>query len=225
MLILPAIAANDDIIVESGYKVPARGERHDPVPVSWWQFQFLIIIGQISIMPVETLAAAKSLTYLGYKAITDNNILSNSTRLKILDYIKRNPGASFNVISKETGVNRGTLSYHLKILKMHKNIRPYKNRSYIKYFENPIKFSDDEKKVLQYLKQDASRRIIEVLIERPGASRKDLSNAIGISGPAVTQCIEYLQADGIVEIEKGGQFNKYYVSARAMQIMQNVLPK
>ncbi|CAG0988777.1 MAG: hypothetical protein OIN86_04010 [Candidatus Methanoperedens sp.] len=31
LLIVPAVAANDDIIVESGYKVPASGERHDPV--------------------------------------------------------------------------------------------------------------------------------------------------------------------------------------------------
>ncbi|WP_218837943.1 hypothetical protein, partial [Candidatus Methanoperedens nitratireducens] len=69
MLIVPAVAANDDIIVESGYKVPANGERHDPVPISWWQFQILIIIGQLSLMPGETFAAFKSLTYLGYRAI------------------------------------------------------------------------------------------------------------------------------------------------------------
>lgn len=53
LLIVPATAANDDIIVESGYEVPITGERHDPIPVSWWQFQILIIIGQLSLMPAE----------------------------------------------------------------------------------------------------------------------------------------------------------------------------
>ncbi|MDW7728232.1 MAG: winged helix-turn-helix transcriptional regulator [Candidatus Methanoperedens sp.] len=225
LLILPAIAANDDIIVESGYKVPARGERHDPVPISWWQFQILIIIGQLSLMPGEIFAAFKSLTYLGYRAVTDNNILKNGTRLKILGHIKKNPGVNFSVISKETGVNRGTLSYHLKILEIHENIKAYKQRGYTKYFENHMKFSDDDKKVLQYLKQDTPRNIIENLIERPGVSRKDLSSAVGISGPAVTQYMEYLRADGVIEMEKEGQFNKYFVSAKAMQIMQNVLAK
>jgi len=37
--------------------------------------------------------------------------------------------------------------------------------------------------------------------------------------------MEYLRADGIIEMEKEGQFNKYYISAKAMQIMQNVLQK
>lgn len=226
LLIVPAVAANDDIIVESGYKVPANGERHDPVPISWWQFQILIIIGQLSLMPVEIFTSMKSLTYLGYRAITDNNILSNDTRLRILDYIKKNPGVNFSVISKETGVNRGTLSYHLDILDMHDKIKIYgEDKRYKKYFENHMKFNDDEMIILKYLKQDTPRRIIDNLMERPGISRKDLSNAIGISAPAITQYMEYLRADGIIKMEKEGQFNKYYVSARAMQIMQNLLPK
>lgn len=226
LLIVPAVAANDEIIVESGYKVPAKGERHDPVPISWWQFQFLIILGQLSLMPVEIFTSIKSFTYLGYRAITDNNILKIGTRLKILDYIKKNPGISFGVLSKEIDINRGTLSYHLKILKLYKKIKIHdEGKRYKKYFENHMKFDDDEMKILKYLKQDTPRRIIENLMERPGISRKDLSNVIGISGPAVTQYMEYLRADGIIKMEKEGQFNKYYVSTKAMQIMQNVLPK
>lgn len=226
LLTIPAIAANDDIIVESGYNVPMPGERHDPIPVNWWQFQFIIIFAQLSLMPVETFTGIKSLTYLGYRAITDNNILKNSPRLKILDYIKKNPGVSFSVLSKEMDVNRGTLSYHLKILKLFKKIKVHdEDERYKKYFENHMKFNDDEMKILKYLKQDTPRRIIENLVEHPGISRKDLSNVIGISGPAVTQYMEYLRADGIIKMEKEGQFNKYYVSAKAMQIMLNVLPK
>lgn len=226
LLIVPAIASNDDIIVGPGDDIPIKGERHDPVPISWWQFQILIIIGQLSLMPGEIFAAFKSLTYLGYRAITDNNILKNSTRLKILDYIKKNPGVSFGVLSNEIDVNRGTLSYHLKILKWYNKIKIYdEDRRYKKYFENNMKFNDEEMKILKYLKQDTARRIIENLIEHPGISRKDISNVIGISGPAVTQYMEYLRADGIIKMEKEGQFNKYYVSAKAMQIMQNVLPK
>lgn len=219
LLIVPAVAANDDIIIESGYKVPASGERHDPVPISWWQFQILIIIGQLSLMPGEIFAAFKSLTYLGYRAITDNNILKNGTRLKILDHIKKNPGVNFSVISKETGVNRGTLSYHLKILDMHDKIKVYKNR----YFENHMKFNDDEQKILNQLKKDMPRKIIKILIEHPGASRKEISGEIGITDQAVSWYMKHLRADGIIVSETLGQFNKYYVSAKAVQIMQNVL--
>lgn len=219
LLILPAVAASDDIIVESGYNVPVHGERHDPVPISWWQFQILILIGQLSLMPGETFAAFKSLTYLGYRAITDKNILKNGTRLKILDHIIKNPGVNFSVISKETGVNRGTLSYHLKILDMHGKIKVYKNR----YFENHMKFNDDEQKILNQLKKDMPRKIIKILIEHPGASRKEISGEIGISDQAVSWYMKHLRADGIIVSETLGQFNKYYVSAKAVQMMQNVL--
>lgn len=221
LLIVPAVAANDDIIVESGYKVPANGERHDPVPISWWQFQILIIIGQISLMPGEIFTSIKGLTYLSYRAITDNNILSNGTRLKILDYIKKNPGVNFSVISKDTGVNRGTLSYHLNILDMHDKIKVYKNR----YFENHMKFNDDEQKILNQLKKDMPKKIIKILIEHPGASRKEISCEIGITDQAVSWYMKHLRTDGIIVSETLGQFNKYYVSAKAVQIMQNVLPK
>ncbi len=226
LLIMPAVAAADDIIVESGYKVPLQGERHDPVPISWWQFQILIIIGQLNLMPFEIITGAKTLTYLGYRAITDNNLLKNSTRLKILNYIKKNPGASFGVISKEIDVNRGTLSYHLKFLKSYQKIMVHDgDRRYKKYFGNHMKFDDDEMKILTYLKQDTPRRIIENLMASPGISRKDISKAIGISAPAISWHMEHLSEDGIIKMEKDGQFNKYYVSAKAIQIMQNVLPK
>ncbi|MFZ3384591.1 MAG: winged helix-turn-helix transcriptional regulator [Candidatus Methanoperedens sp.] len=224
LLIVPATAANDDVIVESGYKVPAAGERHDPIPISWWQFQFFLIIGQLSLMPVETITGAKILTYLGYRSVTGNNLLGNSTRLKILDYIKKNPGTSFCVISKETYVNRGTLSYHLQILEMYDTIMVNRKRGYAKYFENHGKFNYDEQIILQYLKKDIPRKIIKILIEHPGVSRKDISSTIGISEQAVSWYMKPLRTDGIVESETEGQlFNRYYVSTGAVTIILNLL--
>lgn len=222
LLTAPAVA---EITVKPAYDLPVKGEKHDPRPISYWQLPLWIILLEFVRAPMEIFTTFRGLPYLGYRAITDNSVLSNGTRLKIYDYIKKNPGVSFSVISKETGVNRGTLSYHLKILGLNNKINVYKNRGYSKYFENHMKFNDDDRRILQYLKKDTSRKIIENLIEYPGVSRKDLSNAIGISGPAVTQHMKHLQADGVIEMKKEGQFNKYYASARAVQIMQNVLQK
>ncbi|WP_143311740.1 winged helix-turn-helix transcriptional regulator, partial [Candidatus Methanoperedens nitratireducens] len=136
-----------------------------------------------------------------------------------LDHIKKNPGVNFGVISNETGVNRGTLSYHLKILDMHDKIKVYKSR----YFENHMKFNDDEQKILNQLKKDMPRKIIKILMEHPGASRKEISGEIGITDQAVSWYMKHLRTDGIIVSETLGQFNKYYVSAKAVQIMQNVL--
>ena len=222
LLTVPAVA---ETTVKPAYDLPVKGEKHDPTPISYWQLPFWIILLVFVQAPIEIFTTFKGLPYLGYISIANNNVLSNGTRLRIYDHIKKNPGVNFSVISKETGVNRGTLSYHLKILGLNNKIKVYKNRGYTKYFENHMKFNDDDRRILQYLTKNTSRKIIENLIEYPGVSRKDLSNAIGISGPAVTQHMKYLQADGVIEMKKEGQFNKYYVSAIAVQIMQNVLQK
>lgn len=222
LLTVPVVA---ETTVKPAYDLTVKGEKHDPTPISYWQLPFWIILLEFVHAPIEIFTTFRGLPYLSYRAIIDNNILSNDNRLKIYDYIKKNPGVGFSLILKETGVNRGTLSYHLKILGLNNKIKVYKNRDYTNYFDNHMKFNDDDWRILQYLKKDSSKKIIENLIEYPGVSRKDLSDTIGISGPAVTQHMEYLQEDGVIEIEKKGKFNKYYVSARAVRIMQNVLQK
>lgn len=165
LLIIPITA---ETIVKPAYDLPVRGEKHDPTPISYWQLPLWIILLEFVQAPLEIFTTFRGLSYLGYRAITDNNVLSNDTRLKIHDYVEKNPGVSFSVISKETGVNRGTLSYHLIILESHDKIKVYKNRGYKIYFENYMKFNDDERRILQYLKKDTSRKIIENLIEYRG---------------------------------------------------------
>lgn len=149
--------------------------------------------------------------------------MGNGIRLKILDYIKKNPGVSFSVISREINVNRGTLSYHLKTLKTyHKiNISEYRGRK--RYFENHSKFSDDEQRILNQLKKDMPRKIIKILIKHPGASRKDISGELGISDQTVSWYMKHLREDGIIVSETLGQFNTYFVNAKEMQIIQNTL--
>ena len=78
--------------------------------------------------------SSKALTYPGCKRIFGYNVLDHEVRLKIYDYIRKNPGVHYSDIANETNINRGTLRHHLMMLKKQNKVIPYKTRGMIHYF-------------------------------------------------------------------------------------------
>jgi len=215
LLIGPASA--DDYIVESGHDhpIPEGVEAHDPVPISFWQLPLWVMLLHVTAMPIETLASLKTLTYLGYKRVSRHNVLNQAVRSKIYDHIKENPGAHYSAIADETGINRGTLRYHLEILQICGKVRALHSTGYTRYFENNMKLSEYDQRVLHHLKNDTSKRILEVLVENPDVSRKDLSNVVGVSGPSISWYMKRLCAEGIVSAIKEGRHVRYRLNSEA----------
>ena len=213
--LLIGLASADGYIIESGYDKPLKGDVHDPVPISFWQLPIWVMILHVTAMPLEMLASLKALTYLGYKRISGHNVLDQGVRSKIYEYIKKNPGVHYSAIANEIGINRGTLKYHLKILQMHDKVRVLHGTGYVRYFENNMKFDEYDQKVLHHLKNDTSKRILEVLVENPDVSRKGLSDAVGVSGPSVSWYMKRLCADGIVSAIKEGRHVRYHLIGEA----------
>jgi len=155
------------------------------------------------------------LTYLGYKRVSGHNVLNQGVRSKIYDHIKKNPGAHYSAIADETGINRGTLRYHLKILQICSKVRALHGAGCTRYFENNMKLSEYDQRVLHHLKNDTSKRILEVLVENPDVSRKDLSNVVGVSGPSISWYMKRLCAEGIVSAIKEGRHVRYRLNIEA----------
>ena len=155
------------------------------------------------------------MTYLGYKRVSGHNVLNQAVRSKIYDHIKENPGAHYSAIADETGINRGTLRYHLKILQICSKVRALHGAGCTRYFENNMKLSEYDQRVLHHLKNDTSKRILEVLVENPDVSRKDLSNVVGVSGPSISWYMKRLCADGIVSAIKEGRHVRYRLNSEA----------
>jgi predicted transcriptional regulator len=219
--LLIGLASADGYIVESGYDKPLKGDAHDPVPISFWQLPLWIIMLQIAVMPMETLASSKTLVYLGYKRISGRNVLDQGVRSKIYEHIKENPGVHYSAIADETGINRGTLRYHLKMLQMHDKIRVFHCTGHVRYFENNMKFNEYGQRVLHHLRNDTSKKILEVLIKNPNASRKDISLAVGVSGPSVSWYMKQLCADDVVRTYKEGRHARYCLNNEAAASLHN----
>lgn len=222
IFILIGLASADGYIVESGYDhpIPEGVEAYDPVPISFWQLPLWVMILHVTAMPVETLASLKALTYLGYKRVSGRNLLHNEIRLTIYDHIKKNPGVHYSAIANETGINRGTLRYHLKILQMHDKVRVFHGTGYVRYFGNNMKFNEYDQRVLHHLKNDTSKKILEFLIKNPDALRKDLSDAVGVSGPSVSWYMKRLCADGIVSTSREGWYVRYHLNSEVAEFLR-----
>jgi predicted transcriptional regulator len=226
-LILSGSSAVSDgyIIVESGYDhpIPEGAERHDPVPISFWQLPLWIMILHIMVMPVETLAPLKTLTYFGCKRIFGYNVLDHEVRLKIYDYIRKNPGVHYSDIANETNINRGTLRYHLMMLKKQNRVTPYKTRGRIHYFLNESTYGEKEKVALAALKNEKHRRIISEILNSEQITHEKLAERIGVSAPTINWHIRHLKEEGIVRADTDGRYTAYRIDRGYVELMHTVL--
>jgi len=215
-------AASDGYIVESGYDhpIPEEVERHDPVPISFWQLPLWVMILHITYMPVEMLVSLKALTYFGCKRISGSNVLDHEIRLRIYDYIRKNPGVHYSDIANETGINRGTLRYHLAILKMQKVIVPYKTRGRIHYFLNESTYGEKEKVALAALKNEKHRRIISEILSSGQITHGKLAENIGVSAPTINWHIRHLKEEGIVRADTDGRHTTYCIDHGIIELLR-----
>jgi predicted transcriptional regulator len=217
-----AAASDGYIIVESGYDhpIPKGAERHDPVPISFWELPLWVMILHITGMPVEMLASLKTLTYLGCKRIFGHNVLDHEIRLRIYDYIRKNPGVHYSDIANETGINRGTLRYHLAMLKMQKVIVPYKTRGRIHYFLNESTYGEKEKVALAALKNEKRRRIISEILSSGQITHGKLAGRIGVSAPTINWHIRHLKEEGIVRADTDGRHTAYSIDQGIVELLR-----
>ena len=80
------------------------------------------------------------------------------------------------------------------------------------YFENRQRYSELEAKVLIHLKNPNTREILFTLLEKPGASRRDLAERLGITASSVSWHLRRLRGDGVVLREKSGADVRYTLS-------------
>jgi len=226
-LILSGSSAVSDgyIIVESGYDhpIPEGAERHDPVPISFWQLPLWIMLLHITCMPVETLVSLKALTYLGCKRISGSNVLDHEIRLKIYDFIQKNPGVHYIAIANETGINRGTLRYHLAMLKVQNVIVPYKTRGRIHYFLNESTYGEKEKAAIAALKNDKHRRIISEILNSERITHGELAEKVGVSPPTINWHIGHLKEQGIVRADTDGRYTAYSIDREYGELLHTML--
>ena len=103
---------------------------------------------------------------------------------KVLVYIQQNPGCHLRRIKNEIGMSMGLVQYQLFRLEKRGRITSIRRGLYKFYFLSGI-FHDNEKDILQVLRQETARQILLFVIEQKNPTQTDIVNSMGISAASV----------------------------------------
>lgn len=206
--------ASDEMTANLTYTGPPTSN------IDFWQLPLWILLVQLQ--PFFEYSVMRQFgTLLSYKWL-HGDPLGNDIRLRILEYVKNNPGARFINIVRNTSVNRGTALYHLGVLEYFDMINKFKSGSYTLYFQNNGMYSSREKVVSLSLQEPTQRHIIEFLSKNEGATRGDIAKALGLSGSTITWHTAILKKYAIVQAEKDGAKKKHYLNKETLPILERL---
>ncbi|MFA6361952.1 winged helix-turn-helix transcriptional regulator [Methanoregula sp.] len=195
--------------------IPLFGVHADGVPIPRWQmrpidlfFHMLHSVSPALVEPIEAVlfcSAGAGIVgmYLGFRIISKKTVLVEPTRARIFNAIKGEPGIHFNELRHRTGINRGTLLYHLGILARTKKITCYKDGLFSRYLPEEWGISRKDMIVACRFRSRPDRFILTYLHSHPDATRHEIGSAAGISPSNVSWRIQRFLQEGIIRIDRG----------------------
>lgn len=145
---------------------------------------------------------------IGAVARARHRIDQNENRNEVLQYVIDHPGSAANEISRATGLNHGTVRYHLSVLTLNHKVVTYEDGGkYLRYFKNSGAFTPGERAFLALARREPVRKVLEVLEAKPGLTGLEISKELGVSSTAAHRHIGLLVESGIIDrkphIERG----------------------
>ena len=220
MLLIPTGSAASTIMSEGEFPelVP-----DDPAAIYIWNvplklvlLDFVFMIAPLLFLPVQILISVLAWLCLGYRRISRKNALEHYTRRAAYLCIRENPGINHASLSHRLGINIGTLRYHLATLCETGQIVTERDHGQLRYHANGRAAGEGE----GYLLNGTRRRILDLLAQDPGMTRKEVASALGISGASVAWHTGLLIRDGAVWSERDGRMVRYFLR-RDVQSRQN----
>lgn len=142
---------------------------------------------------------------VGAVARAKDRLDKNGNRNGVLKYIKDNPGSTLREVSRGMQMNLGTVRYHMFILKLNHRIVSYMaDDKHVRYFLNSNSYSKEEQFIISMMKRDGVRKILELLIEKPGLTNIELSGELKLQESATSRYMKELHEKGIVAREDTG---------------------
>lgn len=225
-----ACAAMNGYTVEPVTPGMDTGTPFDAIPTMFWNLPPGIMLSVLAFptsaivgFPLELYLLLKLYACMGYRKITKKTILHNEIRSSIYSCIQENPGINHHMLGRMTGVNRGTLRYHLITLKLAGKISILASGNNPRYFENSGVYSPAEKTVLKYLRNDMDNKIFRALMETPALTRYELGEILGVSHSTVSWRMNRLIDEKLICTYKCGRNVHYGVTPDARQYLEKYL--
>ena len=187
----------------------------DPVPEYIWNIplklillDFVFMTAPLLFLPVQLLISVSVWLFLGQRRISRKNALEHDTRRAAYLCIRDNPGINHASLSRRLGVNVGTLRYHIETLCETGKILSEHDRGLLRYYANSRAVREGKRGA--YPLNETRKRMLDLLVQDSGMTRKEVASALGITGASVTWHMRLLIQGGAVRSEKDGRMVRYF---------------
>ncbi|MGA9139565.1 MAG: winged helix-turn-helix transcriptional regulator [Methanocella sp.] len=139
-------------------------------------------------------------------------LTKNDNRNRVMEFIASCPGSTLHEISRELGINVGTIRYHLVVLSLNHRVATFKSDGkYVRYFTNAGSCSKDEQFYLSLVRRDPIRKILDLLLDRAELSNQEISEALEMHESAISRYMKELAARGLVAKKVAGGRTAYSI--------------
>ncbi|HTY91348.1 MAG TPA: winged helix-turn-helix transcriptional regulator [Methanocella sp.] len=217
-LLLQATSGSGSYVVTPGSGIPSGVVAVNAPIVSFWQLPLWVqvagaldgILIAFGLMNAAPLIIGKI-----------QNVLDNSNRLSIFNYVKSNPGCTPSEISSRQNMKNGTVKYHVQMLESQGKIILKRMGKYTRLFNTSKANTEQEKMVLAYIKNETSRNLLCAILEEPGLTNQRLAERFGLDKSSIHWHMERFLNDRLVTVEQDGRFKKYYIEPGVGKLLNN----
>ncbi len=131
--------------------------------------------------------------------------LKLEARKKTFEAIEDNPGVHLRELDRKLDIPLGTIRYHLRVLEKRELVMVRSEGKYKRYYAKG-EIDKHDKDRLAVLRKELPRTIILFLMEFPGSTHGDLTEALAVAPSTISYHLKRLKKDHIVE-KKGGKYH------------------
>lgn len=141
----------------------------------------------------------------------------HGTRKKIYEYIQEHPSSHLRQIGRNLDLAMGDIQYQLNVLEKSGHVVSKRMGLYKRFYPSKI-FGEMQKEIIATLSQETPRKILLVLLQKPGVSQGEIAMFAKVSAPTITWHMKRLIEAGVVKAHPEGRTVKYYISDSANEV-------
>jgi predicted transcriptional regulator len=141
----------------------------------------------------------------------DGEDLSLENQRSIFRYISNNPGVHLRGLSEGTDIPLSTVRYHISFLEKQNIVISRTEGNQKQYFING-RISSTDRAIAPLLQQKRFRDIILLLLIKPGISRNDVAEELGLKPSTTAKYMRILEDKNVVRTEKNGRGKHCFIN-------------
>ena len=148
----------------------------------------------------------------------------NSEKEKnIFNHILNNPGCITSDIIKMNNLNKGTVRYYIQQLENKNKIILIRFGKYAHLFSRSILFSDIEKFLLTFTRNETNKTILAYILEYPEITIHELSEKFDLDKSNIHRRMKILLKKGIIEHKNENRINRYFIKDEYLISVQKII--